>query len=132
MYHPTDRIAHTTAIVAPVVEHDGTKHSSMGPPRRIDPTTNRTMSRRSATVLVGKKRKDMFYLTTHSTHFIYIRLPVIVRSPDSKVLITRGVASGWTMSRGPRGSRGGAPTKINPQKQRLVLLRLCCELNEFT
>ena len=115
MYHPTDRIAHTMAFVTPVVEHDGTKHSSMGAPRRIDPTTNRTMSRRSATVLVGKKRKDMFYLTTHSTHFIYIPLPVIVRSPDSKVLITRGVASGWTMSRVPRGSRGGAPTKINPQ-----------------
>ena len=39
MQHPTDRIAHTTAFVTPVVQVKG--------------------------------RKQMFYLTTHSTHFIY-------------------------------------------------------------
>ena len=34
MHHPTDRIAHTTAFVTPVVEHwlDGMRNSSMGPP----------------------------------------------------------------------------------------------------
>ena len=40
MHHPTDRIAHTTAFVTPVVEHwlereiaqAGTRNSSMGPP----------------------------------------------------------------------------------------------------
>ena len=40
----------------------GTRNSSMGPPWRVDPTTYRTMSERE---------REMFYLTTHSTHFIY-------------------------------------------------------------
>ena len=43
MHHPTDRIAHTTSFVMPVVEH----------------------------WLEQEGRKEMFYLTTHSTHFIY-------------------------------------------------------------
>ena len=73
----------------------GTRNSSMGPPWRIDPTTRRTMSERSPSELrpapirraiwassygfpvglqdneVMEGRKEMFYLTTHSTHFIY-------------------------------------------------------------
>ena len=68
----------------------GTRNSSMGPPWRIDPTTHRTMSERSHLATLGKEwrkemfsffnytifgymegRKEMFYLTTHSTHFIY-------------------------------------------------------------
>ena len=45
MHHPTDRITHTTAFVTPVVELlAGTRNTSMVPPRRIDPTTHRTMS----------------------------------------------------------------------------------------
>ena len=37
-----------TAFDTPVVEHwPGTRNSSIGPPRRIDPTTHRTMSERS-------------------------------------------------------------------------------------
>ena len=43
MHHPTDRIAHTTTFGTPA----GTRNSSMGPPWRIDPTTHRTMSKRS-------------------------------------------------------------------------------------
>ena len=44
----------------PVVDHCiGTRNSSISPPCRIDPTALRMI------------RKEMFYLTTHSTHFIY-------------------------------------------------------------
>ena len=43
MHHPTDRITHTMAFVTPVMEH----------------------------WLEGRKEKEMFYLTMHSTHFIY-------------------------------------------------------------
>ena len=43
MHHPTDRIAHTTAFVTLA----GTRNSSMGPPRRIDPTASLTKTFRS-------------------------------------------------------------------------------------
>ena len=42
MHHPTDRIAHTTAFVTPVVEHWLEREIA----QRIDPTTHRTMSER--------------------------------------------------------------------------------------
>ena len=45
MHHPTDRITHTAAFVTPALA--GTRNSLMCPPRRIDPTTHRTMSKRS-------------------------------------------------------------------------------------
>ena len=45
IYHPTDRITHTTAFVTPDVEHWlEIEISSMGPPRGIDPMTYRTTS----------------------------------------------------------------------------------------
>ena len=66
------------------------KCSPMDPLRGIDPTTDLTKSGRSTTELHGvtkplvlnagvlyagnndrEGRKEMFYLTTHSTHFIY-------------------------------------------------------------
>ena len=49
MHHPTEKIAHTTAFVKPVVEHWGSSRidSAMGSPRRIDPTIHRTLSERS-------------------------------------------------------------------------------------
>ena len=47
MYHPTDRITHTTAFVyTSCGALAGTRNSPMGPPWRIDPTTHRTMSER--------------------------------------------------------------------------------------
>ena len=56
----------------------GMRNSSMGPPWRIDLTINRTMIERSyqlhLTPVCQKRkegRKEMFYLKTHSTHFIY-------------------------------------------------------------
>ena len=52
----------------------GNKHnSSMGSPRGIDPTYLCTMSSHSTTQLhpTPDGLREMFYLTTHSTHFIY-------------------------------------------------------------
>ena len=46
--NPTDRIAHTMTFVTPVVEHWLEQEiAQWGHPRRIDPTTHRTMSERS-------------------------------------------------------------------------------------
>ena len=48
MHHPTDRIIHTTAFVTPVMEHWLEREIAQSfNPRRIDPTTHRTMSERS-------------------------------------------------------------------------------------
>ena len=48
MHHPTDRIAHTTAFVTPVVEHWLEREIAQWvQPWRIDPTTHRTTSERS-------------------------------------------------------------------------------------
>ena len=44
MHHPTDRIAHTTASRGTLA---GKRNSSVDPPRKIDPTTHRTISERS-------------------------------------------------------------------------------------
>ena len=53
MYHPTDRIAHTMAC------YTGTGNSSV-----CYKCTNKGWVSKYG-------RKEMFYLTTHSTHFIY-------------------------------------------------------------
>ena len=67
MHHRTDRIMHSTVFVAPVVEywlerktakwihHEG----SFRPPRSC------------AHIKMKEGRNEMFYLTTHSTYFIY-------------------------------------------------------------
>ena len=45
MHHPTDRIAHTTAFVKPVVDHRLEREIvQWGPPCWIDPSTHRTTS----------------------------------------------------------------------------------------
>ena len=64
MHHPTERIAHTTAFFTPVVEH--------WLEREIAPwATSRSLPQRvKISDCVGRER-EMFYLTTHSTHFIY-------------------------------------------------------------
>ena len=58
----TDRITHTTTFVTPVVEH------------WLKREIAQWGSWRDKDVVVkvnNERRKDMFYLTTHSTHFIY-------------------------------------------------------------
>ena len=63
------------AFVAPVVEHWLEQEIAQW----IDPTIHHTMSERSyrgatsrsSNVDIRKKKKEMFYLTMHSTHFIY-------------------------------------------------------------
>ena len=68
----------------------GTRNSSMCPPWGIDPMTYNTMSRCSTTKGIatkGERGRNFFYLTTHSTHFIYgymasdiwLRIILIVR-----------------------------------------------------
>ena len=47
MHHSTYRIIHTTACYTSRGALAGTRNSLMGPPWRIDPTTHRTMSKRS-------------------------------------------------------------------------------------
>ena len=49
MHHPTDRITHTSAFATPVVEH----------------------WLRYIYIYLTGEREEVFYLTTHSTHFIY-------------------------------------------------------------
>ena len=81
MHHPTDRITHTTwPLLTSRGGLAGTRNSPMGPPWRIDPMTHRTMSERSYhratscsqnTCWMRERERKMFYLTTHSTHFIY-------------------------------------------------------------
>ena len=66
MHHPTDRITQSTACYTSRGPLVGTRNGSMVPPCRIDPTTHRTMSECSY-----HGEREMFYLTTHSTHFIY-------------------------------------------------------------
>ena len=56
MHHPTDRIAHTTAFVTPVVEH-WLEREIAG----FSGTNSKHLER----------EREMFYLMTHSTHFIY-------------------------------------------------------------
>ena len=85
MHHPTDMIIHTTAFVTPVVGHwlereiaqwvhpmkdrsDDPSHHE----RTLLPRNYRTYGTNSLIYhLIGEGRKEMFYLTTHSTHFIY-------------------------------------------------------------
>ena len=59
MHHPTHRISHTTTFVTLVVEH--WLEWEMPLLSEIDLNINCSLNR---------KGKEMFYLTTHSTHFI--------------------------------------------------------------
>ena len=64
MHHPTDRITHTTVFVTPVVEHCMEREiAQWGHQERT------FLPRRNSSIQEGMK--EMFYLTTHSTHFIY-------------------------------------------------------------
>ena len=61
MHHPTDRIAHTTAFVTPVVEHWLEQEIAQWDHLREDKPL--------LLLLTVTGRKEMFYLMTHSTHF---------------------------------------------------------------
>ena len=76
MHPPTYRIAHTTAFVIPVVEHWLEREIAqwVHPMKdRSDDTSHheRTLLPRSYISLPEREgRKEMFYLTTHSTHLL--------------------------------------------------------------
>ena len=88
MHHPTDTITHTTAFVTPVVEHwlereisqilfTGCNIKMTKDTMEKDENLNtfylwlygRGHMVKNIRILRG--RKEMFHLTTHSTHFIY-------------------------------------------------------------
>ena len=77
MHHPTDSIAHTTAFVTPVVEpwleREIAQWVHPMKDRSDDPSHHeRTLIPRSYISLPSPSiEREMFYLTTHSTHFIY-------------------------------------------------------------
>ena len=63
MHHPTDRIAHTTAFVTPVVEHWLEREEAQW--------VHHEGSIQRPIMWIRSWRKEMFYLMTHSEHFIY-------------------------------------------------------------
>ena len=67
MHHPTDRITHTRAFVKPVVEHwleREIAHHTMNEHSNHITTSHSTKHKQG--------RKEMFYLTMHSTHFYFL------------------------------------------------------------
>ena len=88
MHYPPDRITHTTAFVTPVVEHwlereiaqwvHPMKDRSDDPPhheRTLLPRSyislHMQMTAFVEDIIECITRKEIFYLVTHSTHFIY-------------------------------------------------------------
>ena len=89
MHHPTDRIAHTTAFVTRVVEHwlereiaqwvhpmkdrsdDPSHHEQTLLPRSHISLQTASSNHTQTEVVQKGKRKEVFYLMTHSTHFIF-------------------------------------------------------------
>ena len=68
MHHPIDRIAHTTTFITPVVEHWLERDINFS----IQPVFHDWCNKgRGMCYPVWDGREKMFYLTTHSTHFIY-------------------------------------------------------------
>ena len=88
MYHPTDRIAHTTTFVITVVEHwmeekiakwvhlmesinDRSLHELHLAQRERERKRERERERYRERERDRDRQRERFYLTTHSTHFIY-------------------------------------------------------------
>ena len=74
MHHPTDRIAHTMAFVTPVVGHWLEREIAQWVhPMKDDPSHHKRMllPQSYISLLLSEREREMFYLTTHSTHFIY-------------------------------------------------------------
>ena len=68
MHHPTDRIIHTTAFVTPVVEHWLEREIAQWVHSMKDRSDDPSHHERT---LLPQREREMFYLTTHSTHFMY-------------------------------------------------------------
>ena len=64
MHHPTYRITHTTAFVTPVVEHWLERENI--PTSGVLKTTYVVLH-----IVTRERERELFYLTTHSTHFIH-------------------------------------------------------------
>ena len=75
MYHPTDRIVHTTAFVTQVVEY-WLEQLSDNPQyfhrcSASDFNSDYLLIANCSLIVHTDRRKEIVYLTTHSTHFIY-------------------------------------------------------------
>ena len=74
MHRPTDRIAHTTAFVTPVIEHiDVTLclHLPISSKSSFICTIPHSQDNPHHCFCYTNREREMFYLTTHLTHFIY-------------------------------------------------------------
>ena len=70
MHHPTDRIAHTTAFVTPVVEHWLEREIAQW----VDPTTHRTMSERFYHGATSRSQKSYRIIDVHSSSILGLYL----------------------------------------------------------
>ena len=74
MHFSIDRTVHTTAFDKPVVDHwlerKIAQTAQLGPPRRIDPTTDRFKGGYASLRKDG--RKEMFYLMILFTHLVIV------------------------------------------------------------
>ena len=71
MHHTTDRITHTTAFVTPVVEHWLEREIAQWVHHMKDRSDDPSHNERTPLPRKREREREMFYLTTHSTHFIY-------------------------------------------------------------
>ena len=69
MHHPTDSIVHTTAFVTPIVDH--WLEQEIAQWVHYEGLIQRPMSE-PCTAELYSGRKEVFYLTTHSTHSVTI------------------------------------------------------------
>ena len=72
MHHPTDWITHTTAFVTPVEEHWLEREIAQWVHVSEKVNTSVFNGYNNGENIIAKARKEgKFYLTTHSTHYIY-------------------------------------------------------------
>ena len=90
MHHPTDRIAHTTALVTPVVEH----WLEWKIAQWVHPMKDRSDDPSQRTVL-PQSYISLLYLTMHSIHFIYVYMTLDISERGNPL---RGY-SFWTAAR---------------------------------
>ena len=89
MHYPTDRIAHTTAFVTPVVEHWLEREIAQWvhpmKDRSDDPSHHERTLLRQSYISLKSGRKGIFYLMTHATHIFYGHMKYDIRLNTTKI-----------------------------------------------
>ena len=135
MHHPTDRITHTTAFVIPIV---GTRNSSMGPPRRIDPTIN---SHHERTLLPRVLNSTFFFFrfnppppppfqVSSSTHLFYCLPKLFIFFCDVFNFQLQFGRVGQRLVHRPLHRRPNSLLVALSPAAKLVNLKLKCKLSE--